>query len=120
MDTGWQLLAESIHSGRALRDDADGLDGIAVRGPARQVMAVLVKARLEGRDFEAAWKKARRSLLAPRTSTTGLSLMVQEDLDALNEIRPQIQAAYEAREPTDEELAAAAELVAQRLADLPA
>lgn len=118
MDTGWQLLAESINSGRALRADAAGLDGVIVNGPARQVMAVLFESRLEGRDFESAWKKARRSLLAPRTSTTTLSARVQEDLDALQEIRPQIQAAYEARDPTVDELAEAAELVDRRLADV--
>lgn len=75
---------------------------------------------MAGQDFEAAWKKARRALLAPRTSTTGLSMLVQEDLDTLNEIRPQIQAAYEARNPTPAELAEAAEMVDRRLADLAA
>jgi hypothetical protein len=116
METGWQLLAESINTGRALAPDGNGLDGDRIRGPGPEVIAVLIQSRAQGADFETAYLKARRALLPPRTSgSRKLRASVAFDLHCLQELKPYLRAAYEGGQPLDFELAESREMCERRI-----
>lgn len=119
MDTGFQLLAASINAGQALADDGQGFNGRQIRGTGRQMFAVLAEAREDGLGFEAAWKKARRSLLPPRTGDRNLAAGISIDLRLEAEIKAFWRAAYEGLVAEDlDDLAEGRQLAEERLAIL--